>query len=114
MFGYKHVVTQVFTTVLTCNCSSHYYSVTNSAYNKQVIQILQINISIWATAHLPLPSPNPTLTHPESDQYLISPYSNTAESFIKITRVKEMIDCQLIKEALIARQILLVSTKGNV
>ena len=50
----------------------------------------------------------------KSDQYLISPYSNTAESFIKITRVKEMIDCQLIKEALIARQILLVSTKGNV
>ena len=54
MFGYKHVVTQVFTTVLTCNnCSSHYYSLTNSAYNKQVIQSLQINISIWATAHLP-------------------------------------------------------------
>ena len=55
MFGDEHVVTQVFTTVLTCNCSSHYYLVTNSAYNKQVIQILQINISIWATAHLPLP-----------------------------------------------------------
>ena len=54
------------------------------------------------------------LLNPERDQYLISPYSNTAESFIKITRVKEMIDCQLIKEALIAREILLVSTKGNV
>ena len=28
---------------------------------------------------------------PKSDQYLISPYSNTAKSFIKIMRIKEMI-----------------------
>ena len=27
----------------------------------------------------------------KSDQHLISPYSNTAESFIKIMRMKEMI-----------------------
>ena len=29
--------------------------------------------------------------YPESDQHLISVYSNTAESFIKITRIKKMI-----------------------
>ena len=29
--------------------------------------------------------------NPESDQHLNSPYSNTAESFIKIMRIKEMI-----------------------
>ena len=29
--------------------------------------------------------------NPESDQHLISPYSNMAETFIKITRMKEMI-----------------------
>ena len=29
--------------------------------------------------------------YPKSDQQLISPYSNTAESFIKITGIKEMI-----------------------
>ena len=28
---------------------------------------------------------------PKSDQHLISPYSNTAKSFIKIMRIKEMI-----------------------
>ena len=27
----------------------------------------------------------------KGDQYLISPYSNTAKSFIKIMRIKEMI-----------------------
>ena len=47
---------------------------------------------------------------PESDQYLISPYSNTAESFIKIMRIKETITT---KEALIVKQILLVSTRRN-
>ena len=29
--------------------------------------------------------------NPESDQHLSSPYSNTAESFIKIMSIKEMI-----------------------
>ena len=29
--------------------------------------------------------------NPESDQHLISPYSNISESFIKIMRTKEMI-----------------------
>ena len=29
--------------------------------------------------------------NPESDQHLNSPYSNTAESFIKIMRIKKMI-----------------------
>ena len=29
--------------------------------------------------------------NPKRDQYLISPYSNTAKSFIKIKRIKEMI-----------------------
>ena len=32
-----------------------------------------------------------TLKTPKSDQHLISPYSYTAESFIKIMRIKEMI-----------------------
>ena len=38
--------------------------------------------------------------NPGSDQYLISPYNNTAESFIKIMRIRQMItnlrsfDCQ--------------------
>ena len=63
----------------------------------------------------------------KSDQHLISPYSNTAESFIKIMRMKEMIanlritqchenrrnDYQQ-KKLLISKQILLVSTLGNV
>ena len=31
------------------------------------------------------------LLNPKSDQYLISPYSKNAESFIKIMRIKEMI-----------------------
>ena len=31
------------------------------------------------------------MVNPESDQHLISPYSNMAETFIKITRMKEMI-----------------------
>ena len=29
--------------------------------------------------------------NPKRDQYLIFPYSNTAKSFIKIKRIKEMI-----------------------
>ena len=29
--------------------------------------------------------------NPGSDQYLISPYNNTAESFIKIMRIRQMI-----------------------
>ena len=40
------------------------------------------------------------LLNPESDQHLISPYTNAAESFIKIMRIKEMIST---KEALIAK-----------
>ena len=32
--------------------------------------------------------------NPESDQHLISPYSNLAESFIKVMRIKEMITTQ--------------------
>ena len=48
--------------------------------------------------------------NPESDQYLTSPYSNTAESFMKIMRIKETITT---KEALIVKQILLVSTRRN-
>ena len=49
--------------------------------------------------------------HSMSDQHLISPSSNTAESFIKVMKIKEMMsnlrsfDCQ---------QILLASTKENV
>ena len=48
--------------------------------------------------------------HSMSDQHLISPHSNTAESFIKVMKIKEMMsnlrsfDCQ---------QILLASTKEN-
>ena len=34
---------------------------------------------------------NSTPKNPNSDQYVISPDSNTAESFIKIMRIKEMI-----------------------
>ena len=47
--------------------------------------------------------------NPYSDQLVISPYSHTAESFIKIMRIKEMPT----QEALIVHQILLVSTKGK-
>ena len=46
-----------------------------------------------------------------SDQHLISPYSNTAQSFIKFMRIKEMIINQ---DSLIVNWILLVSTKENV
>ena len=64
----------------------------------------------------------------KSDQHLISPYSDTAKSFIEIMRMKEMIanlrithkghdsrrnDYQQ-KKLLISKQILLVSTLGNV
>ena len=49
--------------------------------------------------------------NPESDQYLTSPYRNTAESFMKIMRIKETIAT---KEALIVKQILLFSTRRNV
>ena len=49
--------------------------------------------------------------NPESDQYLTSPYSNMAESFMKIMRIKETIAT---KEALIVKQILLFSTRRNV
>ena len=51
------------------------------------------------------------LLNPESDQYLTSPYSNTAKSFMKIMRIKKTI---AIKEALIVKQILLFSTRRNV
>ena len=47
--------------------------------------------------------------NPYSDQLVISPYSRTAESFIKIMRIKEMPT----REALIVHQILHVSTKGK-
>ena len=47
--------------------------------------------------------------NPYSDQLVISPYSDTAESFIKIMKIKEMPT----QEALIVHQILLVSTKGK-
>ena len=50
--------------------------------------------------------------NPKSDQYLISLHSNTAEPFIKNTRVKEMI--AKLKKTLIVQQILLLSTKENV
>ena len=48
--------------------------------------------------------------NPKRDQNLISPYSNTAESFIKIMRIKEMITHRY--EALITKQILLMGTIG--
>ena len=32
--------------------------------------------------------------NPKCDQHLISPYSNTAESFIKVMRIKEIITNQ--------------------
>ena len=51
------------------------------------------------------------LFKPKSDQYLISPNSNTAKSFMGIG-LKELIIN--LKEALIDKQILPVSTKGNV
>ena len=35
--------------------------------------------------------PQHNLLNPTSDQHLISPYSNAAESVIKITRIKKMI-----------------------
>ena len=47
----------------------------------------------------------------KSDQYLISPNSNTAKSFMGIG-IKELI--VKLKEALIDKQILPVSTEGNV
>ena len=42
---------------------------------------------------------------------MISPYSNTAEFFIKIMRIKELLSPTL--KALIVKQILLVSDIGN-
>ena len=48
--------------------------------------------------------------NPKRDQNLISPYSNTAESFIKIMRIKEMITHRY--EALITKRILLMGTIG--
>ena len=49
---------------------------------------------------------------PKSDQHLISPHSITTESLIKVMRIKGN-DHQL-KKLLIVKQILLVSTLGNV
>ena len=46
------------------------------------------------------------------DQNLISPYSNTAESFVKIMRIKEMITHRY--EALITKRILLMGTIGYI
>ena len=48
---------------------------------------------------------------PESNQHLISPYSNNAESFNTIMKIKEMFAKP---KALIVKQILLVKTKRNV
>ena len=50
--------------------------------------------------------------NPKRDQNLISPYNNTAESFIKIMRIKEMITHRY--EALITKLILLMGTIGYI
>ena len=49
---------------------------------------------------------------PKNDWHLISPYSITPESNIKVRRIKELITCE--KKLLIVQQILLFSTLGNV
>ena len=46
-----------------------------------------------------------------SDQHPISPFRKTAKSFIKIIGIENI---SPIKETLIVKRILLVSTKGNV
>ena len=48
----------------------------------------------------------------KSDQLIISPYSNTAQSFMKIMKIKESWSPML--KALIVKRILLVSAIGNV
>ena len=48
---------------------------------------------------------------PKSDQHLISPYNNSPESHMKVTRIKEM-NHQL-KNFLIVKQILFVNTLRN-
>ena len=55
--------------------------------------------------------PKNPLTH-KSDWHLISPYCITPESNIKVMRIKELITNK--KKLLIFRQILHVSTLGNV
>ena len=50
--------------------------------------------------------------NPKSDQLIISPYSNTAQSFMKIMKIKESWSPML--KALIVKRILLASAIGNV
>ena len=50
--------------------------------------------------------------NPKGDQLIISPYSNTAQSFMKIMKIKESWSPML--KALIVKRILLVSAIGNV
>lgn len=53
--------------------------------------------------------PNPWT--PESDKHLIYSYSLTAESSIKLVRIKEIITTVKLKKLLIVKQIFLVSAR---
>ena len=56
---------------------------TSLEYNGIKLRFTTLTVSMAFTLVKPL--------NPESDQYLISPYNNTAKSFIKIIRIKEII-----------------------
>ena len=51
---------------------------------------------------------------PKSDELLILPYNITLESNIKVTRIHDQGNDQLLKKLLIIKKILLVSTSGIV
>ena len=68
-------------------------------------------LMFWSENKVTMNSPSLPFV-PESDQHLISPYIIIPESFIRVTRIKEIIT--RLKKLLIVKQILLASTLGNV
>ena len=65
------------------------------------VAVVNMDSSVWGICVLDLGrSFRVKPLNPESDQHLISPYSNMAESFIKIMKIKETIAT---KEALIVK-----------
>ena len=65
------------------------------------------------SAHLDICEKQSNSLTPKSDQHLISPNGITPESNIKVMRIQEM-EANSTKETLDCRQILLVSSTGNV
>ena len=95
---------------------SYLWSISEQTHNKHGVYLFQIvflnlslNILFPCLCLLRWNSFNPL--QPESNQHLISPYSNNAESFNTIMKIKEMFAKP---KALIVKQILLVKTKRNV